>query len=99
LRNKKSKSALEFIQIFNKIYHNIPAEVKPSQPAAKVTFVGDFDSDFSLLLMERRSTTLVGMQDDSIEIESNMMASMKLKTKVDMGTRELRCYKERERPY
>jgi hypothetical protein len=33
-------------------------------------------------LRERRDTTLVGMQDDAIEIESNMMASGKLKTKV-----------------
>ena len=34
------------------------------------------------------------MQDDSIEIESNMMTYKKLKTKVEMGTREPRCFKE-----
>jgi hypothetical protein len=61
LRKKTSKSVLEFIQIFNKLYDKIPAEVKPSQPAAKVTFEGSFDSDFSLCLRERRSTTLVDM--------------------------------------
>jgi hypothetical protein len=94
LRKKTSKSNLEFIQRFNKIYHKIPYEVKPSQLAAKVTFVGTFGSDFSLLLRERRSTTLVGMKDNDIEIESNMMASRKLKTKVDMGTRDPRHFKE-----
>jgi hypothetical protein len=98
LRKKNFESVLEFIQIFNKIYHKIPAKVKPSQPVAKVTFAGAFDSDFSQLLRERRSTTLVGMQDDVIEIESNMMASKKLKTKVDIGTREPRHFKEHARP-
>jgi len=74
---------LEFIQRFNKIYHKIPTEFKPSQPATKVTFAGAFEPDFALLLRERRSVDLTRMQDDAIEIESNMMASGKLKLKVE----------------
>ena len=98
MRKKNFESVLEFIQIFNKIYQKIPAKVKPSQPVAKVTFAGAFDSDFTLLLRERRSTTLAGMKDDTIEIESNMMESRKLKTKVDMGAREPGRFKENARP-
>jgi len=98
LRKKTSESVLEFIQIFNKLYHKILAEVKPSEPVANVTFVGAFDFDFSLPLRERRYTTLAGMQDDAIEIESNMMASGKFKTKVDMGAREPMCFKEHAGP-
>jgi hypothetical protein len=70
------------------------AEVKPSQPTTKVTFTRDFDIDFALLLREVRSTTLVVMPDDAIEIESNMMESEKVKTKVEMGTREPEHFKE-----
>ena len=99
LRKKTFEWVLEFIQILNKIYHKITTEVKHSQPTAKVTFAGAFDSDFALLLRERRSTTLARMQDDAIEIESNMMASRKLKTKVDMGTREPRNFKEQAGPF
>jgi hypothetical protein len=98
LRKKTFESILEFIQIFNKLYHKIPVEDKPSQPAAKVTFVRAFDSDFALLLREQRSTTLVGMQYDAIEIESNMTTSRKLKTKFEMGTREPRHFKEHVGP-
>jgi len=98
LRKKTFESVPELIQRFNNLYHKISAEVKPSQPAAKVTFAGAFDYDFALLLRERRSTTLVGMQDDAIDIESNMMASEKLKTKVEMGTREPVCFKEHAGP-
>jgi hypothetical protein len=35
LRKKNSETVLEFTQRFNKLYNKIPAEVKPSQPAAK----------------------------------------------------------------
>jgi hypothetical protein len=98
LRKKTSESILEFIQVFNKLYHKISIEAKPSQPAAKVTFAGAFDYDFALLLRERRRTTLAWMQDDAIEIESNMMEFRKLKTKVEMGTRETRHFKEHARP-
>jgi hypothetical protein len=77
----------------------ILAEFKPSQPVAKVTFVGAFDSHFMLLLRERRATTLAGMQDDAIEIESNMTASRKMKTKVEVGIREPRRFKEQGGPF
>jgi hypothetical protein len=58
LRKTNSEIVMEFIQRFNKLYNKIPAEVKPSQPAAKVTFVEAFEPDFSLLLRERRGATL-----------------------------------------
>jgi hypothetical protein len=61
LRKKNSESVLEFTQSFNKLYNKIPVEVKPSQPAAKVTFAGAFDPDFALLLRERRSIDLTKM--------------------------------------
>jgi hypothetical protein len=76
LRKMNSESVLEFTQRFNKLYHKIPAKVKPSQPTVNITFAGDFEPNFSLLLREIISTTLAGMQDDAIEIESNMMASV-----------------------
>ena len=87
LRNKNSESILEFMQRFNKLYNKIPIKVKPSQPTIKVTFVGNFDLDFALLLRERRSTDLMKIQYDSLEIESNTMASRKLKEKIDIGNK------------
>jgi hypothetical protein len=97
LRKTNSESVLEFIQIFNKIYHKIPTEVKPSQPAAKVTFVGAFEPNCTLLLRERRSVDLTRMQDDTIEIESNMMASGKLEVKVKIRNKDTKCFREHAR--
>jgi hypothetical protein len=98
LRKKNSESVLEFTQRFNKLYNKIPAEVKPSQPTVKVTFAGAFDPDFTLLLRERRSVDLTKMQDDALEIESNMMASGKLKAKFETGNKEIRRYREQGGP-
>jgi hypothetical protein len=93
LKKKQNESVSDFIKRFNKLYNKIPADVKPSQPTAKVTFVGSFDPDFSLLLRERRSTTLTSMQDDAVEIESNMIASGKSRVRNESGERERRKQK------
>ena len=63
-----------------------------------MTFVGSFDPDFAFLLRERRSTYLMKMQDDVLEIESNMMASGKLKAKTKTGNKENRKFKEQGGP-
>ena len=38
------------------------------------------------------------MQDDVVEIESNMMASGKLKARVETGNRETKCFREQAGP-
>jgi hypothetical protein len=88
LKINKLETVMEFIQMFNKLYNKIPFKVKPFQPAAKVTFAGAFKPDFALLLRERRGDTLARMKYNVIAIESNMMASGKLKTKLETGNRE-----------
>jgi hypothetical protein len=94
LKKKNSETVMEFILRFNKLYNKIPAAVKPSEPSAKVTFAGAFEPDFALLLRERRGATLNRMQDDAVEIESNMMASGKLKAKVETVNHDNRRYRE-----
>jgi hypothetical protein len=98
LRKKGSETVMEFIQIFNKLYNKILVEVKPSQPAAKVAFAGNFEPNFSLLLRERRWADLTQMQYDAVEIESNMMASSKLKMKIETRNRETKRFREKEGP-
>jgi hypothetical protein len=98
LKKKNSETVMEFIQRFNKLYNKIPIEVKPSQPTTKVTFAGAFEPDFSLLLRERRGVDLTRMQDDNVEIESNMMASGKLKTKIETGNMETKRFREQVGP-
>jgi hypothetical protein len=65
------------------MYGKIPNEIKPSETSAKISFVNAFDVEFSLLLRERRDTTLSLMQDSAIEVESNILAADKLKSRND----------------
>jgi hypothetical protein len=65
------------------MFNKIPAEIKPSDASTKITFSAAFDPEFCLILRERRSATLSLMQDVSLKVESNIMASQKLKGKVE----------------
>jgi hypothetical protein len=83
LRRKPGESIPDFTKRFNQMYGKIPEEIKPSETSAKITFSNAFDVEFSLLLRERRTTTLSLMQDAAIEVESNILAADKLKSRSD----------------
>ena len=61
------------------MYGRIPAEIKPSENSTKLTYANAFDHEFSLLLRERRPVTLLNMQESALEVESNILASNRLK--------------------
>jgi hypothetical protein len=83
LRKQSSESVSDFIKKFNQMYGKIPVEIKSSYASAKITYFDDFDSDFCLLLREKRSPNLSLMQDASLEVESNILASQKRKGDFD----------------
>jgi hypothetical protein len=53
-----------------------------------MTYVSAFDLDFCLLLREIRDTSLSHMQDAAIEVESNILAVDKLRSKADRDKRK-----------
>ena len=54
------------------MYNKIFTEIKPTDTLARITYANAFDSDFYLLLRERRSASLSLMQDASLEVESTL---------------------------
>jgi len=83
LKRENGESLPDFNKRFNCMYSKIPAEVKPTSTSAKLTYANAFDSNFCLLLRERRCATLADMQDAALEVESNIMAAKKLKGQAD----------------
>jgi hypothetical protein len=83
LKREEGESVLDFSKRFNKMYKNIPAEVKPTKTSTKMTYASAFNPDFCLLLRERRATSLAHMQDAALEVESNILAADKLRGKYD----------------
>ena len=67
----------EFLDRFLNLYNSIPAQLKPPIGSAQLQYVEYFDSDFTLCLSERRSTSLEAMMKDAIEMEVNLSAARK----------------------
>jgi hypothetical protein len=81
LKRKNGESISDFTKRFNKMYGRIPDKIKPTKAFTNITYANAFDAEFSLLLRERRSTTLFSMQEAAIEVESNILTSDRLKTR------------------
>jgi hypothetical protein len=77
LKRGNDEIVKSFYDRFKRTYNSLPDECKPHDGMAKIHYVEGFDDDFALLLRERRSSTLVDMMNDAIEVEVNLMASRK----------------------
>jgi hypothetical protein len=85
MRKAPEETVHEFSAHFLKVYNSIPAEFKPPPGVAQLQYTDSFDSDFSLLLRERRSTSLDAIMSNVVEVEVNMMASGKIKLRFNRG--------------
>ena len=56
----------------------MPEEFQPLENAAKIYYAAAFPPDLSLLLLERKSTTMQQMFVDCLEVEENLKMSKKL---------------------
>jgi hypothetical protein len=88
LKKMDGESVFDFSKRFNKMYNKIPVEIKPSEASAKISYASVFGPDFYLLLRERRATSLAQMQYVAIEVESNVLAADRLRSKVDADRRK-----------
>jgi uncharacterized small protein (DUF1192 family) len=88
LRKMEGESVSDFSKRFNKMYNKIPAEIKPSEASAQISYASAFDPNFCLVLRERRATSLAQMQDAAIEVESNILAVDRLRNQADTDRRK-----------
>jgi len=77
IKKKSDETVVEFVKRFNKLYNSFPVEIKPLPAGAKITFAGDFESNFGFTLREIRSPTLDQIQTNALEIEANLVAAGK----------------------
>jgi hypothetical protein len=88
LKKMEGESVSDFSKRFNKMYNKIPVEINHSEASAKISYSSAFGPDFCLLLRERRATSLSQMQDAAIEVESNVLAADRLRSKTDVDRRK-----------
>ena len=94
LKRKNGESLIDFTKRFNKVYQKILVEVKPPETTTMITFANAFDAKFSLWLRAAKPQTLAAMQEATIEVESNLLASNKLKAEEGRGGKDKRKMKE-----
>ena len=56
----------------------MPKEVQPLKNAAKIYYAATFPPELSLLILERKSTTLQHMFTNCLEVEENLKMSKNL---------------------
>jgi hypothetical protein len=56
LRKENGESVSDFTKRFNRMYSKIPAEIKPSDASAKITYANSFDFRI-LFVVERKKVT------------------------------------------
>ena len=83
LKREEGEFVSNFSKRFNNMYNKIPTEINPTETFAKITYASAFDPEFFLLLRERRATSLAHMQYVALEVESNILAVDKLRSKDD----------------
>ena len=83
LKRENGESVSNFSKRLNNMHSKIPTEIKPTGTSTMITYANAFNFDFCLLLREMRYTSLSLMQDATLEVESNTLASQKVKGKVD----------------
>jgi hypothetical protein len=59
LKRKEGESVPDFSKRFNKMYNRIPAEIKPSEASAMITYSSAFDPEF-LPTAEREKSCYAG---------------------------------------
>ena len=78
LKRHEGEAMSSFNRIFASFYYNMPKEVQPLENATKIHYATTFPPELSLLLLERKSTTLQHMFTDCLEVEENLKMSQKM---------------------
>ena len=77
-----------------RVYNSVHSDIKPLVGASKLHYDDAFDSDFALSLRQIKSTNFPTMLKDTLEVEANLMASGKMKQRVEANRRKFIEYNQ-----
>jgi hypothetical protein len=79
LKREEDEALLVFNRRFYNTYHDMPLEIQPTETVAMVYYVMGLHSELSLLLLERKSSSLRQLFEDAEEVEENICASRRIR--------------------
>jgi hypothetical protein len=97
LKREQSQTLHIFNRKFNRMYHDMPLEIRPSEKAAMIHYVMCLHSKLALLLLERESSSLTQLFGDAQEVEENIRASRWIRMQAD--SENLQTYEQEDCEY
>jgi hypothetical protein len=88
LRRGEDEALIIFNRRFFSAYHSLPVEIKPTETAAMVYYIMAQHLELVFLLRERKSSSLVHLFEDALEVEENIRASRWTHKQADLHIQE-----------
>jgi hypothetical protein len=73
LKRKPGETVHQFSARFNKVYHAIPADIRPPPGSAHLHYPDAFDPEMAFQLRERNTASLEEMQSIAVDVETNLL--------------------------
>jgi len=73
LKRKPGEIIHQFSARFNKVYHAIPADIRPPLGSAHLHYPDAFDPEMTFQLRERDTISLEEMQKVAVDVEANLL--------------------------
>jgi hypothetical protein len=73
LKRKPGETVHQFSARFNKVYHAIPADIRPPPGSAHLHYPDAFDPEMTFQLRERNTASLEEMQRIAVDVETNLL--------------------------
>jgi hypothetical protein len=92
LRRGEDEALVIFNRRFFSAYHSMPVEIRPTETAAMVYYIMAQHLELVFLLRERKSSSLIHLFEDAIEVEENIRASRWTHKQADLHIQEEENY-------
>jgi hypothetical protein len=73
LKRNPGETVQKFSARFNKVYHAIPANIRPPLGSAHLHYLDAFDPEMTFQLRERNTASLEEMQNIVVDVETNLL--------------------------
>jgi hypothetical protein len=73
LKRKPGETIHNFSARFNKVYHVIPADIRPPPGSSHLHYPDAFDPEMTFQLRERNTASLEEMQSIAVDVETNLL--------------------------
>jgi hypothetical protein len=82
MKKEHNETLSTFNRRFCSIYHAMPLEIRPTETTAMIYYVMELHSKLSLLLLERKSSSLSILFEDALEVEENIHVSRRIQSRL-----------------